>query len=66
MRTVISSLGRLTRSLPAADVPEDAIPKGTVIEFTMKSSDSKIYPGIARDREYLRHRRSRRSRQTRS
>jgi enterochelin esterase family protein len=23
---------------------------GTVIEFTMKSSDSKIYPGIARDR----------------
>ena len=25
------------------------IPKGTVIEFTMKSSDSKVYPGIARD-----------------
>ena len=24
-------------------------PKGTVIEFTMNSSDSKIYPGIARD-----------------
>src|SRR5579871_1454630 len=24
-------------------------PNGTVIEFTMKSSDSKIYPGIARD-----------------
>jgi enterochelin esterase-like enzyme len=24
-------------------------PKGTVIEFTMDSSDSKIYPGIARD-----------------
>src|ERR1700730_13911795 len=25
------------------------IPQGAVIEFTMKSSDSKIYPGIARD-----------------
>ena len=25
------------------------IPKGTVIEFTMNSSNSKIYPGIARD-----------------
>jgi enterochelin esterase family protein len=25
------------------------IPKGTVIEFTMSSADSKIYPGIARD-----------------
>ena len=24
-------------------------PKGTVIEFTMNSADSKIYPGIARD-----------------
>jgi iron(III)-enterobactin esterase len=28
--------------------PRD-IPKGTVIEFAMNSSDSKIYPGIARD-----------------
>jgi enterochelin esterase-like enzyme len=26
-----------------------AVPKGTVIEFVMNSSDSKIYPGIARD-----------------
>jgi enterochelin esterase family protein len=25
------------------------IPRGTVIEFTMNSADSKIYPGIARD-----------------
>jgi iron(III)-enterobactin esterase len=25
------------------------VPKGTVIEFTMNSSDSKVYPGIARD-----------------
>jgi len=27
----------------------DSIPRGTVIEFTINSSDSKIYPGIARD-----------------
>jgi enterochelin esterase family protein len=32
----------------AAAAPGD-IPKGTVIEFTMNSGDSKIYPGIARD-----------------
>lgn len=25
------------------------VPKGSIIEFTMKSSESKIYPGIARD-----------------
>jgi enterochelin esterase family protein len=29
--------------------PQDGIPKGTVIEFTMSSTESKIYPGIARD-----------------
>ena len=37
---------------PSHAVPESApdnIPKGTVVEFTMNSSDSKIYPGIARD-----------------
>ncbi|MGB8476783.1 MAG: alpha/beta hydrolase-fold protein [Candidatus Acidiferrum sp.] len=28
---------------------QDAILTGTIIEFTMNSSDSKIYPGIARD-----------------
>ena len=28
---------------------QDSISNGTVIEFEMKSSDSKIYPGIARD-----------------
>ncbi len=28
---------------------QNVVPKGTVIEFTMKSSDSTIYPGIARD-----------------
>ncbi len=27
----------------------DGVPKGMVIEFTMNSSDSKIYPGIARE-----------------
>lgn len=37
---------------PTHNAPEttpDNIPHGTVIEFTMNSSDSKIYPGIARD-----------------
>src|SRR6266498_103160 len=33
----------------AAPEMTDSTPKGTVIEFTMNSSDSKIYPGIARD-----------------
>jgi iron(III)-enterobactin esterase len=28
---------------------QDSVSNGTVIEFEMKSSDSKIYPGIARD-----------------
>jgi enterochelin esterase-like enzyme len=28
---------------------QDSTPNGTVIEFTMNSSDSKIYPGIGRD-----------------
>jgi hypothetical protein len=28
---------------------ESAVPKGTVTEFTMNSSDSKIFPGIARN-----------------
>jgi enterochelin esterase-like enzyme len=27
----------------------DGIPRGTVIDFTMNSSDSKLYPGIARE-----------------
>jgi enterochelin esterase family protein len=33
----------------ATEIPADGVPKGTVIEFTMNSSDSKIYPGIARE-----------------
>jgi enterochelin esterase-like enzyme len=28
---------------------QDGVPKGTLHEFTMKSADSKIYPGIARE-----------------
>ena len=28
---------------------QDGVPKGTIHEFTMKSEESKIYPGIARD-----------------
>jgi len=39
-----------THTVPADEgVRGSTIPQGTVIEFTMKSSDSKIYPGIARD-----------------
>ena len=34
---------------PRETAAQGDIPKGTVIEFTMNSSDSKIYPGIARD-----------------
>lgn len=33
---------------PELTVPEDA-PKGTLHEFTMQSTDSKIYPGIAKN-----------------
>src|SRR5690348_15194564 len=33
----------------AAAESADGVPKGTVIEFTMNWSDSKIYPGIARE-----------------
>jgi iron(III)-enterobactin esterase len=28
---------------------QDGVPQGTIIEFTMSSADSKIYPGIARE-----------------
>ncbi len=35
---------------PAPEMTEHAgVPRGKVIEFTMSSADSKIYPGIARD-----------------
>jgi iron(III)-enterobactin esterase len=39
----------LGRTHDGASESIDGIPKGTVIEFTMNSSDSKIYPGIARE-----------------
>lgn len=38
-----------THEVPADAVAPEGIPKGAVIEFTMNSADSKIYPGIARD-----------------
>jgi len=38
-----------THEIPPQTSAQSDILKGTVIEFTMKSSDSKIYPGIARD-----------------
>jgi enterochelin esterase family protein len=38
-----------THEIPPAASTQGALPKGTVIEFTIKSSDSKIYPGIARE-----------------
>jgi enterochelin esterase family protein len=46
-------LGPTHEVAPDATAPDvsrqDGIPKGSVIEFTMNSSDSNIYPGIARD-----------------
>jgi enterochelin esterase family protein len=38
-----------THEVPADAAAQAGIPKGRVIEFTMNSADSKIYPGIARD-----------------
>ncbi len=34
---------------PAPEIDHDNVPHGTVFEFTMNSTDSKIYPGIARE-----------------
>ncbi len=35
---------------PAPEMtPADSVPKGRIIEFVMQSTESKIYPGIARD-----------------
>jgi enterochelin esterase family protein len=35
---------------PAPEITvQDGVPQGTVYEFTMESTDSKIYPGIARE-----------------
>jgi enterochelin esterase-like enzyme len=41
-------IGPTHEAAPEASAHE-GIPKGTVIEFTMNSADSKIYPGIARE-----------------
>ncbi len=38
-----------THDAPSATSTQDATPRGAVLEFTMSSTDSKIYPGIARD-----------------
>ena len=35
---------------PAPEMlPQEGVPQGSVIEFTMSSTDSKLYPGIARE-----------------
>jgi len=41
-------LGPTHTPAPEAMV-QDGVPQGTIVEFTMSSADSKIYPGIARD-----------------
>src|SRR4029078_4088621 len=41
-------LGPTHNPSPEMTVKED-VPHGTVYNFTMESTDSKIYPGIARD-----------------
>jgi len=41
-------LGATHHPAPEMSV-QTGVPQGTVYEFTMKSADSKIYPGIARD-----------------
>jgi hypothetical protein len=38
-----------THTRAAEMTARQSVPQGTVITFTMKSTDSKIYPGIARD-----------------
>src|SRR5580704_16430951 len=38
-----------THDAPADSSAQQDVPKGAVIEFTMNSSESKIYPGIARE-----------------
>ena len=35
---------------PAPEMtPKAGVPQGTIVEFTMSSAESKLYPGIARD-----------------
>jgi enterochelin esterase family protein len=42
-------IGPTHNAAPEMSVHE-GVPQGTVVEFTMNSTDSKIYPGIARDK----------------
>ena len=53
MRTATSSSVRRTRRRPKMTVQE-GVPQGTVHNFTMRSTDSKIYPGIAREPGHVR------------
>ena len=38
-----------THSPAPESTPHEGVPKGTIVEFTMNSTDSKLYPGIARE-----------------
>src|SRR5262249_19425716 len=38
-----------THNVASESTVHEGVPQGTVHEFIMKSADSKIYPGIARD-----------------
>jgi enterochelin esterase family protein len=38
-----------THAADSATTEQEGVPKGQVVEFTMDSKDSKIYPGIARE-----------------
>jgi enterochelin esterase family protein len=38
-----------THTADAATTPKQGIPKGEIVEFTMDSRNSKIYPGVARE-----------------
>src|SRR4051794_29277625 len=42
-------IGPTYNTAPEISGTPNSLPNGSVIEFTMNSSDSKIYPGIARD-----------------
>jgi iron(III)-enterobactin esterase len=39
-----------THPASPATTEQEGVPRGTIVEFNMRSQDSKIYPGIARDR----------------
>ena len=38
-----------THAADSDTMAKDGVPKGRIVEFTMESSDSKIYPGVARE-----------------